>query len=67
VLTPMEENQKLSASMSPDTPERQAEMKHYPYRELVGKLLYLAISTQLDIAYTVGVLCRFVENPGMEH
>ena len=67
VLTPMEENRKLSASMSPETPERQAEMKAYPYRELIGKLLYLAIATRPDIAYTVGVLCRFVENPGMDH
>jgi hypothetical protein len=66
-LTPMEENRKLSTSMSPDTPERQAEMKAHPYRELIGKLLYLAIATRPDIAYVVGVLCRFVENPGMEH
>ena len=67
VHTPMIENQKLSTSMSPDTPERQAEMKAYPYRELIRKLLYLAIATRPDIAYTIGVLCQFVENPGMEH
>ena len=67
VHTPMQENYKLSTSMSPDTPERQAEMKTYPYRELIGKLLYLAIATRPDIAYTIGVLCRFVENPGMDH
>ena len=65
--TLMQENHKLSTSMSPDTPEQQAEMKAYPYRELIRKLLYLAIATRPDIAYTVGVLCRFVENPGMEH
>jgi len=34
---------------------------------LVGKLLYLAIATRPDIAYIIGVLCRFVENPGMAH
>ena len=67
VHMPMIENQKLLTSMSPDTPERQAEMKAYPYRELIRKLLYLAIATRPDIAYTIGVLCRFVENPGMEH
>jgi hypothetical protein len=63
----MEENQKLSTSMSLDTDERQAEMKAYPYHELIGKLLYLAVATRPDIAYTIGVLCRFVENPGMQH
>ena len=65
--TPMLENQKLSVSMSLDTPEQQAEMKAYPYHELIGKLLYLAIATHPDIAYTIGVLCQFVKNPGMEH
>jgi len=65
--TPMEENQKLSTQMSPDNPEKQKEMKAYPYRELVGKLLYLAIATRPDITYVIGVLCRFVENPGLEH
>jgi hypothetical protein len=66
-LTPMEENQKLSTSMSLDTDERWAEMKAYPYRELIGKLLYLAVATHPDIAYTIGVLCQFVENPSMQH
>jgi hypothetical protein len=65
--TPMDENQKLSIRMSPDTPEGRAEMKTYPYRELIGKLLYLAVATRPDIAYVVGVLCRFVENPGLAH
>jgi hypothetical protein len=43
--TPMDENQKLSTQMSLDDPEKQKEMKAYPYQELVGKLLYLAIAT----------------------
>jgi hypothetical protein len=42
-------------------------MKAYPYCELIGKLLYLAIATCLDIAYVIGVLCCFIENPGMDH
>ena len=42
-------------------------MKAYPYCELIGKLLYLAIATHPDIAYTIRVLCQFIENPGMEH
>ena len=38
-------------------------MKSVPYRKLVGKLLYLTVATCPDIAYVVGVLCQFVENP----
>ena len=53
--------------MSPDAPEEKQAVEKYPYRELIGKLLYLAIATRPDIAYAVGVLCRFVDNPGMEH
>jgi hypothetical protein len=66
-LTPMDKNLKLSARMSPDTPEKWLEMRDIPYRELIGKILYLAIATCPDIAYAVGMLCRFVENPGPEH
>lgn len=63
-LMSMEENLKLSRTMCADTPEEKAEMANVPYRELVGKLLYLAVATRPDISYTVAVLCRFVESPG---
>ncbi len=42
-------------------------MRGIPYCELVGKLLYLATVMRPDISYTVGVLCCFVENPGVAH
>ena len=42
-------------------------MKKVPYRELVGKLLYLAVATHPNISYAIGVLCHFVENPGHLH
>src|SRR5258706_14332880 len=59
-VTPMEENLKLSMNMSPVTPEDRLIMKSVPYRKLVVTLLYLTIATRPDIAYAVGVLCRFV-------
>jgi hypothetical protein len=67
VVTPMLDDVKLSAAMSPSTQEEADKMKSTPYREAVGKLLYLAIATRPDIAYAVGVLCRFNENPGPMH
>jgi hypothetical protein len=53
--------------MSPDTPEGRSEMKAVPYCKLIGKLLYLTITTCPDIAYMVGMLCRFIENPSPPH
>jgi len=67
VATPMEENLKLSKAMCPDSPEKKEGMANVPYRELIGKLLYLAVATRPDISYAVGVLCRFVDNPGPLH
>ena len=43
------------------------EMLDVPYRALVGALLYLSTRTRPDIAYIVGQLCRFMNNPGQEH
>jgi len=67
LLTPMDEGTRLSISMSPQTPEEKLNMKAIPYCKLVGKLLYLAVATWPDIAYVVGMLCHFVENPGEAH
>jgi Reverse transcriptase (RNA-dependent DNA polymerase)/gag-polypeptide of LTR copia-type/GAG-pre-integrase domain len=65
--TPMDEKVRLSSKMSPSSDAEKEAMKNIPYREAVGKLLYLSIATRPDISYAVGVLCRFNENPGKEH
>jgi hypothetical protein len=67
VDTPMVEKPRLSSKMSLSTPEEKELMKNVPYREAVGKLLYLSIVTQPDIAFAVSVLCRYNDNPGLEH
>ena len=66
VKTPMDAHG-LSTSMAPSTPEEIAFMKTKPYINAVGSLMYLATSTRPDIAYAVGVLCRFNSNPGKAH
>jgi hypothetical protein len=67
VSTPLDPGVHLDASMSPSTPEEVEFMKTVPYINAVGALMYLAIVTRGDIAYTVGVLCRFMANPGVNH
>jgi len=42
-------------------------MRSVPYLQAVGSLMYLAVSTRPDIAYSVGVLARFNQNPGPLH
>jgi hypothetical protein len=42
-------------------------MEIIPYRQVVGQLVYLSRTTRLDIAQAVGVVCRFLHNPGPEH
>jgi hypothetical protein len=64
---PIDEGLKLSVRISPSHPEEKADMKRAPYRVLIGKLLYLEVATRPDISYVVGVLFRFVENPGQDH
>ena len=42
-------------------------MSRVPYASAVGSLMYAMVCTRLDIAHAVGVLRRFMSNPGKEH
>ena len=42
-------------------------MSRVPYSSMVGSLMYAIICTGLDIAHVVGVVSRFLSNPGEEH
>jgi hypothetical protein len=64
---PMVHGLKLSKSMSPKTPEEAAKAAKFPYREIVGSLMYLMISTRPDISYAVGQLAMYLNCHGPEH
>jgi len=38
-----------------------------PYALVVGILMYVMIYTRLDIAHSMGVVSRYMNNPGKEH
>ena len=67
VVTPMMENAKLSKKGCAKTPEELQKAKDSRYGEIIGKLIYLMRCSRPDIAYAVGVLCRFMINPGPSH
>jgi len=67
ISTPMQPSTRLTRSQSLQTPEEVQYMKSVPYLAAVGALMYLAITTRPDIAYTVGYLARFNSNPGLAH
>jgi hypothetical protein len=52
---------------APASPKESVCMKNTPYREVVGSLMYAAIATCPDIAYTVSALSQFLDNPGDAH
>ena len=49
------------------TPKDQPIQTEFPYRQLIGEMMYLVTSTRPDLAYSVCQLSRFVANPTPQH
>lgn len=58
---------KLTREQCPQTEEETAEMSNVPYMNAVGALMYLAVTTRPDIAFSVAKLAQFNSNPGKAH
>ena len=67
VRTPLASHLKLSKQMCPTTKEEKEGMAKVPYSSAVGSLMYAMVCTRPDIAHAVGVVSRFLEDPGKEH
>jgi len=57
----------LSKADCPQTPEEENQIDKQQYQQMVGALNYAAISTRPDIQFAVGVLSRYLQNPGSAH
>ena len=44
-----------------------AKSENYPYRELIGVLLYLSVGTRQDLTHAVSVLSQFNDCPDATH
>lgn len=60
VVTPSDPNQTMCDFDGSDRTS-------FPYRELIGSLMYLAVGTRADIAHAVGMASRYVEAPTVVH
>ena len=60
VISPTDISTKLLPSDAPTKVDA-------PFREAVGALMHLITATRPDIAYAVGYVSRFMENPQVEH
>ena len=67
VNVPLASHFKLSSDLSPRNNEEKKYMSRVPYENVVGNLMYAIVSTRPDISHAVGVVSRFMENPGEEH
>nr|GFA29540.1 Gag-Pol polyprotein [Tanacetum cinerariifolium] len=47
--------------------EQRMKMSRVPYVSTVGSLMFAMIYTRLDIAHTMGVVSRYMAEPGREH
>jgi len=67
VSNPMEPCMKLHSGQAPSTGAEYAAMRHIPYREAIGSLMYASLGTRPDISYAVTTVSHFSSNPGPAH
>ena len=60
-------NCKLSGKQIPKTKVEKVERMKIPYASTVGSLMYTMVCTRPNIGYIVGVVSRFMSNPGREY
>jgi hypothetical protein len=49
------------------SPVNTSQVDLFPYKSVVGKLIYISITARPDIAPAVSTVGRFSQNPGIEH
>jgi len=57
----------LTSNQLPKSTTEIACMTKIPYQEAIGILIYAALGTRPDIAYTVQVLSKFSKDSGKAH
>ncbi|KAF6039298.1 hypothetical protein EB796_002391 [Bugula neritina] len=63
VYTPAEKDLQLEKA----TDDEYEHSKDYPYRQVIGSLIYLMTATRPDLAWIIGKLSQHLERPGPAH
>ena len=64
VRTPMQENLKLLATEEESLSPKQSQYVHkFPYRQLVGAIIYLNVCTRPTVSYAISILAQFNSSP----
>ena len=58
---------KLSAQLYPSTDAEREYMLQVLYSNAVGSLMYAMVCIRPDISHTIGIVRRYIHNPGKGH
>jgi hypothetical protein len=64
ISTPFTNHFKLTKEMHPKTHEQIEYMSRVPYSSTIGSVMYVMVCTRPDIPHVVGVVSRYMNNPG---
>lgn len=67
VSTPLGSQFKLQATPKGLELEEAREMEDIPYSSAVGSLMYAMVGSRPDLAYAVGLVCRYMSKPARSH
>lgn len=64
--TPIAKGDKFCLQHCPTMDLEKEEMHKVPYSSVVESLMYVEVCTSPDLTFIVGVLSRYLSNPGMQ-
>lgn len=67
VLTPLGIQFKLKSATKDELKDQSVFMESVPYANAVGSIMYMMIGTRPNLAYSIGVISRFMAKPIKEH
>ena len=67
VSTPLAGDFKLSKRLYPSTEKEKGKMSVIPYSSAIGSLVYAMVCTRPNISHAIGVVSKFLTNPGKAH